>query len=101
MQATGPRTCASYISNGKQGRIHRDKYLKSGKPCPVAIIIGTDPITYLAAGYTMPDSMPEYEWAGGKYQSEPAEQRGTGDEYQSADEQLRTSKHGPYVRAPD
>jgi 4-hydroxy-3-polyprenylbenzoate decarboxylase len=65
VQAKGPNTCASYISNGKQGRIHRDKYFQAGKPCPVVIIVGADPITYLAGGYTMPDSMPEYEWAGG------------------------------------
>src|SRR4029079_15752826 len=55
VQIKGPNTCASYISNGKQGRIHRDKYLKAGKPCPVVIIVGADPITYLAAGYTMAD----------------------------------------------
>jgi 4-hydroxy-3-polyprenylbenzoate decarboxylase len=61
----GPRTLASYISNGKQGRIHRDKYLKAGKPCPVVIICGIDPITYLAAAYTMADSVPEYDWCGG------------------------------------
>ncbi|MSQ51813.1 MAG: UbiD family decarboxylase [Betaproteobacteria bacterium] len=65
VQLIGPSTCTSYISNGKQGRIHRDKYLKEGKPCPVVIIVGCDPITYLAAGFTMPDAMPEYEWAGG------------------------------------
>jgi UbiD family decarboxylase len=59
------KTLASYISNGKQGRIHRDKYLKAGKPCPVAIIVGIDPITYLAAAYTMADSVPEYDWCGG------------------------------------
>ncbi len=65
VQVKGANICASYISNGKQGRIHRDKYLKAGKVCPVVIIVGCDPITYLAAGYTMPDSMSEYEWAGG------------------------------------
>ena len=65
VQVKGPDTCASYISNGKQGRIHRDKYLKAGKPCPVVIIVGCDPVTYLSAGYTMPDTMPEYEWTGG------------------------------------
>jgi 4-hydroxy-3-polyprenylbenzoate decarboxylase len=59
------KTLASYISNGKQGRIHRDKYLKAGKPCPVAIIVGIDPITYLAAAYTMADAVPEYDWCGG------------------------------------
>ncbi len=65
VQVKGPNICASYISNGKQGRIQRDKYLKAGKACPVVIIVGCDPITYLAAGYTMPDTVPEYEWAGG------------------------------------
>jgi len=65
VQVKGPNTCASYISNGKQGRIQRDKYLNAGKPCPIVIIVGCDPITYLAAGYTMPDMVPEYEWAGG------------------------------------
>jgi 4-hydroxy-3-polyprenylbenzoate decarboxylase len=65
VQALGPNLCASYISNGKQGLIHRDKYLKAGKACPVVIIVGTDPITYLAGGYTMADNVPEYDWAGG------------------------------------
>jgi UbiD family decarboxylase len=65
VQMKGPNSCASYISNGKQGRIQRDKYLKAGKPCPILIIVGCDPITYLAAAYTMPDAVPEYEWAGG------------------------------------
>jgi UbiD family decarboxylase len=65
VQVKGPAICASYISNGKQGRIHRDKYLKAGKSCPIAIIVGVDPITYLAAGYTMADRVAEYEWAGG------------------------------------
>ena len=65
VEVTGKDTCASYISNGKQGRIQRDKYLSAGKPCPVVIIVGIDPITYLAAGYTLADSMPEYDWCGG------------------------------------
>lgn len=65
VQVTGPNTCASYISNGKQGRIHRDKYLAAGKPCPVAIIVGADPITYLSAGYTFSDDVPEFDWCGG------------------------------------
>jgi 4-hydroxy-3-polyprenylbenzoate decarboxylase len=65
VMAKGPNSCAIYISNGKQGRIHLDKYRKAGKPCPVAIIVGVDPVTYLAAAFTMPDAVPEYEWAGG------------------------------------
>lgn len=65
VQVTGGRTCASYISNGKQGLIHRDKYLKAGKPCPVVIVVGMDPITYLSSGYTFSDSISELDWCGG------------------------------------
>lgn len=65
VQALGPNRLASYISNGKQGRIQRDKYLKAGKPCPVVIVVGIDPITYLSAGYTFADNVPEFDWCGG------------------------------------
>ena len=59
------KTCGSYISNGKQGRIHRDKYFAKGEKCPMAIIVGIDPATYMAARYTLPDRVAEYDWAGG------------------------------------
>ncbi|MEW2544183.1 UbiD family decarboxylase [Streptomyces sp. NPDC047002] len=65
VQVKDKNTCASYISNGKQGRIHRDKYLAAGKPCPVVIIVGMDPVTYLASGYTLADGVPELDWCGG------------------------------------
>ena len=65
VQVNGPDIATSYISNGKQGRIHRDKYLKAGKPCPMAIIVGIDPATYIAARYTLSDQVPELDWAGG------------------------------------
>jgi 4-hydroxy-3-polyprenylbenzoate decarboxylase len=65
VQAFGGNKCASYISNGKQGRIQRDKYLKAGKPCPMVIVVGIDPVSYLAARYTLADTVPELDWAGG------------------------------------
>ena len=65
VQVNGPDVATSYISNGKQGRIQRDKYLKAGKPCPMAIIVGIDPATYIAARYTLSDQVPELDWAGG------------------------------------
>lgn len=65
VQVNGRNRATSYISNGKQGRIQRDKYLKAGKPCPMAIIVGIDPATYVAARYTLADTMPELDWAGG------------------------------------
>ena len=65
VQVNGPNLATSYISNGKQGRIHRDKYLQAGRPCPMAIVVGIDPATYVAARYTLSDSVPELDWAGG------------------------------------
>ncbi len=65
VQVNGRNLATSYISNGKQGRIHRDKYLKAGKPCPMAIVVGIDPATYIAARYTLSDHVPEFDWAGG------------------------------------
>ena len=65
VQVNEKNIATSYISNGKQGRIQRDKYLKAGKPCPMAIIVGIDPATYIAARYTLSDSIPELDWAGG------------------------------------
>ncbi len=65
VQVNGPNVATSYISNGKQGRIQRDKYLAAGTPCPMAIIVGIDPATYIAARYTLSDQIPELDWAGG------------------------------------
>ena len=64
VQAIGANKATSYISNGKQGLIQRDKYLAAGKPCPMAIVIGIDPVSFLAARYTLPDSVCELDWAG-------------------------------------
>ena len=64
VQAIGANKATSYISNGKQGLIQRDKYLAAGKPCPMAIVIGIDPVSFLAARYTLPDSVCEFDWAG-------------------------------------
>ena len=65
VQVRNKNSCTSYISNGKQGRIHRDKYLAAGKPCPMVIVVGIDPVTYMAARYTLSDKVPELDWAGG------------------------------------
>lgn len=54
-----------YISPGKHGRIHRDKYFARGEPCPVAVAIGLDPLLYLASCSEVPPYISEYAWAGG------------------------------------
>lgn len=54
-----------YISPGKHGRVHRDKYLERGEPCPIVILAGADLLLFIAASVEVPDNMMEYEWAGG------------------------------------
>lgn len=54
-----------YISPGKHGRIQRDKYQTSGKPCKVAVSIGHDPLVFLAGSIEVPYGMSEYDFIGG------------------------------------
>ncbi len=54
-----------YISPGKHGRIHREKYFAKGEPCPVAVAIGLNPVLYLASCSEVPPNLSEYAWAGG------------------------------------
>jgi 4-hydroxy-3-polyprenylbenzoate decarboxylase len=55
----------SYISQGKQGRIQRDKYLEKGEPCPMVVVVGIDPLLYMAARYQVPLGVSEFDFAGG------------------------------------
>jgi len=54
-----------YISPGKHGRIHRDKYFARKEPCPVAVVVGGDPLLFLAGCNELPYGLSEYEWTGG------------------------------------
>jgi 4-hydroxy-3-polyprenylbenzoate decarboxylase len=65
VQVLDNRSALSYISQGKQGRIQRDKYLKNGKPCPMAVVVGIDPRLYMAARYQVPLGVSEFDFAGG------------------------------------
>ena len=53
-----------YISPGKHGRIHRDKYLAQGKPMPVCIVIGGDPLLFLMTSTEIDQGVCEYDIAG-------------------------------------
>lgn len=61
-----------YISPGKHGRIHRDKYTAYNKPMPVCVVIGSDPLTFLMACSEIPYGVCEYEIAGA-YRGRPLE----------------------------
>jgi UbiD family decarboxylase len=49
---------------GKHGRIHYEKYKKAGKPFPVAIVLGCDPLGYLISGIEVPFGMCEWNYIG-------------------------------------
>jgi 4-hydroxy-3-polyprenylbenzoate decarboxylase len=65
VQLVDKNTCILYISQGKQGRIQRDKYLDKGKPCPAVVVVGIDPLLYVAARYQVPWGVSEFDFAGG------------------------------------
>ncbi len=54
-----------YISPGKHGRQHRDKWFARGGKMPVAFVAGSDPLLFLAACTEIKYGITEYDWAGG------------------------------------
>ncbi len=58
------RTVGCQITEGKHGRIHRDKYFERGEAMKVAIVVGQDPLLYLLGASPIPDGISEYEYAG-------------------------------------
>jgi len=54
-----------YISPGKHGRIHREKYFAKGEPCPLVIVTGLNPLLYLASCSEIPPNVSETAWVGG------------------------------------
>ena len=49
---------------GKHGAIQYRKYMDAGKPFPVCIVVGADPLGYLIAGIEVPFGMCEYDYIG-------------------------------------
>jgi len=49
---------------GKHGAIQYDKFMQAGKPFPVAIVCGCDPLGYLISGIEIPFGMCEYNYIG-------------------------------------
>lgn len=49
----------------KHARVHMEKYFRSGKPCPVVLCVGQDPLLLLAAGNPIEFGRSEYDYCGG------------------------------------
>lgn len=61
-----------YMSPGRHGLIHREKWFSKGLPFPVAISVGQDPLLFVLSGSEQPYGVCEYEIAGG-IKGEPIE----------------------------
>jgi UbiD family decarboxylase len=57
-------TLGIWISPGKHGRLIREKYWSKGKPCPVAISFGQDPVLAKIGSWYEPWGVSEIEIAG-------------------------------------
>ena len=58
------KTVGCQITEGKHGRIHRDKYFERGQPMKVVILCGQDPLLFLLASSPLPE-ISELDIAGG------------------------------------
>ena len=58
------KTVGIYISPGKHGRVHRDKYFERGERMPMVIVVGGDPMTFLTSCTEMPHGVCEYDIVG-------------------------------------
>src|SRR5215207_9588850 len=59
------KTIGCQITEGKHGRIHRDKYFERGQSMKVAIVCGQDPLLYMLSASPLPRGVSEYDFAGG------------------------------------
>jgi UbiD family decarboxylase len=53
-----------WINPQKHGRIIANKYWREGKPAPVAVVLGCEPVTWMTASMSPPFGTSEYELAG-------------------------------------
>jgi 4-hydroxy-3-polyprenylbenzoate decarboxylase len=64
-QVFGPDRLGMYISPGKHGRLIRERYLDRGERVPVVVMVGSDPLLFVAACSEAPRyGMDELAWAG-------------------------------------
>jgi len=65
VQSDQPDWVTMRMSPGRHGITVREKYWKQGKACPVAVVVGQDPLLYMVAGLEVPFNVGEYDYAGG------------------------------------
>jgi UbiD family decarboxylase len=66
IQLQGRQEVTCFIGATHHGSMIREKYARRGESCPVAIVLGADPLLLLCAGSMgVPPNQSEYEYAGG------------------------------------
>ncbi len=63
-QVYDARRIGCQITEGKHGRVHRDKYFERGQSMKVVILVGQDPLLFLLSGSPLPEGS-ELDIAGG------------------------------------
>ena len=66
------KTIGCQITEGKHGRIHRDKCFERGQTMKAVVLVGQDPLLYLLASSPLPEGVCELDFAGG-LRGEPLE----------------------------
>jgi 4-hydroxy-3-polyprenylbenzoate decarboxylase len=59
------KTIGCQITEGKHGRIHRDKYFERGQSMKAVVLVGQDPLLFMLAASPLPEDVSEIEFAGG------------------------------------
>ncbi len=54
-----------YISPGKHGIVFRNTYFERKEPVPLAVVLGMDPLMFIASTVEVPFGVSEYDWVGG------------------------------------
>ena len=64
VQVQDKNTATIFISPAKHGDIIRRKYWDRGQNCPVAVVCGVEPLTWMAGYTTLPWGYSEYDYIG-------------------------------------
>jgi UbiD family decarboxylase len=65
----GPTELSVWIIGSKHGRMIAEKYWRRGESCPVALVLGADPLTWSAAASPQPEGVSEYSYAGALHEA--------------------------------
>lgn len=72
VQVHDEKTAGLMITRGRHGDVIMRKYWAMGKPCPIAVSMGQDPLLLMLGGIQIPYGVGEYDVAGG-IRKEPVE----------------------------